>query len=109
MRLSPSSVLVAQVLSSGPAGKDSGQEIRFFDLDDFTFTMPSVPGKLEEHELGKPGTEVYLSRYEGFRHGLTARQLHVGSDSAAELAGVNCVRLGRQGSSRSAIFDVLIA
>ncbi|MBI2512225.1 MAG: ThiF family adenylyltransferase [Opitutae bacterium] len=87
------------------------KEIRFFDLDDFhVHNAYRSPGRLEEHELGKPKTEVYLRRYEGFRHGLTARQLHVGSDSAAELAGVTFAFVSvDKGSSRSAIFDVLIA
>lgn len=91
--------------------KTAVKEIRIYDLDDFhVHNAYRSPGKLEEHELGKPKTDVYLGRYDGFRHGLKAYKLHVGSDSSAELAGVTFAFVSvDKGSSRSAIFDVLIA
>ncbi len=91
--------------------KTAVKEIRIYDLDDFqVHNAYRSPGKLEEHELGKPKVDVYLGRYEGFRHGLKPYKLHVGSDSAAALAGVTFAFVSvDKGSSRSAIFDVLIA
>jgi hypothetical protein len=87
------------------------KEIRFFDLDDFhVHNAYRSPGQLDERELGRPKTDVYLCRYDGFRHGLKARKLHVGADSADELAGVTFAFVSvDKGSSRSEIFDLLIA
>jgi ThiF family len=87
------------------------KEIHFFDLDDFhVHNAYRSPGGLEESELGKAKADVLFARYEGFRHGLVPRKLHVGADSAAELAGVTFAFVAvDKGSSRSEIFDVLIA
>ena len=87
------------------------KEIRFFDLDDFqVHNAYRSPGKLDERELGQPKADVYFSRYDGFRHGLKTRRLHVGADSAGELAGVTFAFVSvDKGSSRSEIFDLLIA
>lgn len=87
------------------------REIRFYDLDDFhVHNAYRSPGRLEESELGRPKADVLYERYEGFRHGLVPHRLHVGADSAAELAGVTFAFVSvDKGSSRSGIFDVLIA
>lgn len=87
------------------------KEIRIFDLDDFhVHNAYRSPGKLEEPELGKSKVDVYYTRYEGFRYGITAHKLHVGSDSAVELSGVTFAFVSvDKGSSRSEIFDVLMA
>jgi hypothetical protein len=87
------------------------KEIRIFDLDDFhVHNAYRSPGKLEEQELGKPKADVYLGRYENFRHGLKAYKLHVGADTVGEFAGVTFAFVSvDKGSSRSGIFDVLIA
>jgi molybdopterin/thiamine biosynthesis adenylyltransferase len=87
------------------------QEIRGFDGDTFhvhnTFRSP---GHLEEGELGKPKAAVYQSRYESFRHGLSMHARYLDATCTDDLDGVTfafvCVD---KGSSRAAIFDVLIA
>ena len=87
------------------------KEIRIFDLDDFhVHNAYRSPGKLEEHELGKSKVEVYLGRYEGFRTGLIGHRLHVGSDAVDKLTGVTFAFVSvDKGSSRSDVFDLLIA
>lgn len=110
---------VVAVIGAGGTGgylldllvKTPVKEIRVFDLDHFhVHNAYRSPGKLEEHELGKAKVEVYLGRYEGFRHGIKTHRLHVGSDSQAELSGVTFAFVSvDKGSSRSEIFDVLIA
>lgn len=87
------------------------REIRAFDLDTFhvhnTFRSP---GRLDLTELGKPKTEVYLSRYENFRTGLTFSRKLIGASCADDFNGVTfafvCVD---KGSSRAGIFDLLIS
>jgi hypothetical protein len=86
-------------------------EIRAFDHDTFyVHNAFRSPGKLAESELGKTKAEVYRSRYENFRSGLTFEPWFIDTSSDEKLEGVTfafvCVD---KGSSRAAIFDVLIA
>lgn len=87
------------------------KEIRGFDLD--TFHVHNVfrsPGRFEESELGKPKAHVYQRRHENFRHGLKLERKLIDASSAVDLEAVTfafvCVD---KGSSRSQIFDLLIA
>jgi molybdopterin/thiamine biosynthesis adenylyltransferase len=90
------------------------REIRGFDSDKyFVHNAFRSPGRLdtsEGGELRKPKAEVYQSRYENFRHGLSIKAQFIDEASAAELAGVTfafvCVD---KGSSRKRIFDLLIS
>ncbi len=87
------------------------REIRIFDLDPFyVHNAFRSPGKLEQTELGKPKADVYFSRYENFRNGLSVTRKFIDSSSSDDLQGVTfafvCVD---KGSSRSGIFDVLIS
>jgi hypothetical protein len=65
---------------------------------------------LEEHELGAKKAAVYQSRYANFRSGLVLEARYIHAQSAEDLQGVTfafvCVD---SGTSRSGIFDVLIA
>ncbi len=88
------------------------RETRAFDLD--TFHIHNAfrsPGRLQdEGELGKPKAEVYQARYENFRHGLKVERKFIDASCEADFEGVTfafvCVD---KGSSRAAIFDLLIA
>jgi hypothetical protein len=87
------------------------REIRAFDLDLFhVHNAFRSPGKLDSNELGKLKAEVYLSRYDNFRTGLTVTPKLIDASSADELNGVTfafvCVD---KGSSRAGIFDLLIS
>lgn len=87
------------------------REIRGFDLDDFHIhTAYRSPGPLQASELGKKKAEVYRSRYENFREGLSLESRHVDAHSEENLRGVTfafvCVD---KGSSRAGIFDLLIS
>jgi hypothetical protein len=87
------------------------KEIRGFDLDVFhVHNVFRSPGKLEEAEMGRSKAEVYQGRYENFRHGLKLERKFIDATSTADLEGVTfafvCVD---KGSSRSQIFDLLIA
>lgn len=90
------------------------QEIRGFDSDRyFVHNAFRSPGRLdasEEGELRKTKAEVYQSRYENFRHGLSINAQFIDEASAAELDGVTfafvCVD---KGNSRRRIFDLLIS
>lgn len=87
------------------------KEIRGFDLDLFhVHNVFRSPGRLEESELRKPKASVYQGRYENFRHGLKLERKLIDAASTADLHGVTfafvCVD---KGSSRSQIFDLLIA
>lgn len=68
------------------------------------------PGKLEQSELGKSKAEVYLSRYEDFRTGLSVTRKVIDASSSEDLDGVTfafvCVD---KGSSRAGVFDALIS
>ena len=87
------------------------REIRAFDLDVFyvhnTFRSP---GKLDAAEVGQPKADVYQSRYENFRSGLTVSRRFIDASCSDELNDVTfafvCVD---KGSSRAGIFDVLIS
>jgi hypothetical protein len=87
------------------------REIRAFDLDLFyvhnTFRSP---GRLDPTELGKPKADVYQSRYENFRTGLSVAPKFIDASCADNLDGVTfafvCVD---KGSSRAGIFDLLIS
>jgi molybdopterin/thiamine biosynthesis adenylyltransferase len=86
-------------------------EIRAFDFDPFhVHNAFRSPGKLEQSELGKPKAEVYLSRYENFRTGLSVSRKLIDASSADDLEGVTfafvCVD---KGSSRAGVFDALIS
>ncbi|HVT87717.1 MAG TPA: ThiF family adenylyltransferase [Tepidisphaeraceae bacterium] len=87
------------------------REIRAFDMDRFyvhnTFRSP---GKLDLAELGKTKAEVYQTRYDSFRSGLTIAPKFIDATSADDLKGVTfafvCVD---KGTSRAGIFDLLIS
>jgi hypothetical protein len=86
------------------------KEIRAFDADHYhVHNAYRSPGRLLQEELGKPKADVYQSRYEGFREGLSIKAWKIGSDSGDALEGVTfafvCVD---KGSSRKEIFDTLI-
>lgn len=87
------------------------REIRGFDGDAFhVHNAFRSPGRLEEMELGKTKAEVYEGRYASFRNGLKLISRYVDSEADEALEGVTfafvCVD---KGSSRAAIFDLLIA
>lgn len=87
------------------------REIRAFDLDLFHVRNAfRSPGKLDSNELGKLKAEVYLSRYDNFRTGLTVIPKLIDASSSDELNAVTfafvCVD---KGSSRAGIFDLLIS
>lgn len=86
------------------------REIRGFDGDAFHIhNAYRSPGKLDEAELGQPKAAVYQGRYASFRDGVQLVSQYVDSESGDAFAGVTfafvCVD---QGSSRAAIFDLLI-
>jgi hypothetical protein len=87
------------------------KEIRGFDLDDFHIhNACRSPGRLQESELGRRKAEVYQSRYENFRLGLSLQSKYIDARSEDSLLGVTfafvCVD---KGSSRAGIFDLLVA
>jgi hypothetical protein len=87
------------------------QEIRAFDLDQFhVHNAFRSPGKIDSNELGKSKADVYLSRYDNFRTGLTVTRTFIDASSSDQLNGVTfafvCVD---KGSSRAGIFDLLIS
>lgn len=87
------------------------REIRTFDLDAFhVHNAFRSPGRLDPTELGRKKAEVYDSRYENFRTGLTGDPKLIDDSCAEDLDGVTfafvCVD---KGSSRSGIFDLLIS
>ncbi|MBC7946279.1 MAG: ThiF family adenylyltransferase [Chitinophagaceae bacterium] len=87
------------------------REIRTFDLDAFhVHNAFRSPGRLDPTELGKTKAEVYDSRYENFRTGLSGAPKLLDDSCTEDLKGVTfafvCVD---KGSSRSGIFDLLIS
>src|SRR5205085_5616353 len=87
------------------------REIRAFDLDPFhVHNAFRSPGKLDLNELGKPKADVYLSRYNNFRTGLSVVRKFIDASSSDQLNGVTfafvCVD---KGSSRAGIFELLIS
>lgn len=87
------------------------REIRSFDPDLFyVHNTYRSPGSLEEDELGRAKADVYLARYEGFRHGLSIAPKFVDASCVDDLEGVTfafvCVD---KGASRAGIFDLLLS
>jgi hypothetical protein len=87
------------------------REIRAFDLDPFhVHNAFRSPGRLEDSDLGKSKAEVYLSRYNNFRSGLTIEPKFLDASDTEALSGVTfafvCVD---KGSSRSGVFDLLLS
>lgn len=87
------------------------KEIRGFDPDQYhVHTAFRSPGKLEPDELSKQKAEVYHSRYDNFRTGITIEPKFIDTSCRSDLEGVTfafvCVD---KGSSREGIFDLLIS
>lgn len=87
------------------------REIRTFDRDPFyVHNAFRSPGRLQSDELGKLKSEVYLLRYENFRKGLFSEPKFVDEACSSDFEGVTfafvCVD---KGTSRAAIFDLLIS
>ncbi|KJS03738.1 MAG: hypothetical protein VR68_00980 [Peptococcaceae bacterium BRH_c4a] len=87
------------------------REIRTFDLDPYyVHNAFRSPGRLQLDELGKLKSEVFYSRYENFRTGLTSEPKFIDATCSNDLDGVTfafvCVD---KGSSRAGIFDLLIS
>lgn len=87
------------------------REIRAFDLDPFhVHNAFRSPGRLDKTELGKTKAEVYHSRYDNFRDGLTVEPKFIDASCSDDLNGVTfafvCID---KGSSRTEIFDLLIS
>lgn len=87
------------------------REVRAFDLDVFhVHNAYRSPGRLEPAELGKSKAEVYGSRYNNFRTGLSVTSKFIDASCSKDLDGVTfafvCVD---RGSSRAGIFDLLIS
>ncbi len=87
------------------------KEIRAFDLDLFhVHNGYRSPGRVNKAEFNKTKTHVYRNRYKNFRTGLTFKNMYIDAQSVNEMEGVTfafvCVD---KGSSRSEIFDLLIA
>lgn len=87
------------------------REIRAFDLDVFhVHNAFRSPGRTESNELGKLKADVYRSRYDNFRTGLSVTSKFIDASSSDELNGVTfafvCVD---NGSARAGIFDLLIS
>jgi hypothetical protein len=88
------------------------KEIRAFDRDAFhVHNAYRSPGRLlNEGELGKTKAEVYADRYANFRSGLRVEPKFIDASSDAELDGVTFAFVAvDKGSSRSAIFDILLS
>lgn len=86
-------------------------EILAFDGDAYhVHTAFRSPGRLAAEELNTPKATVYGDRYDNFRHGLHVEATYIDETTADRLDGVTfafvCVD---KGSSRGAIFDVLIS
>lgn len=87
------------------------KEIRGFDLDNFhVHNAFRSPGRLNpDAEFGKPKADIYASRYESLREGLSLTKKYVDSSSGEYFKGVTfafvCVD---KGESRSGIFDLLL-
>lgn len=87
------------------------REIRAFDHDVYhVHTAFRSPGRLDQAELGERKADVYRSRYDNFRTGLSIVVKAIDASCGQDLDGVTfafvCVD---KGSSRAAIFDLLIA
>lgn len=91
--------------------KTTVREIRAFDLDSFqVHNAYRSPGRTEAAEFGKPKTDVYFSRYDNFRNGLSFIRKALDATCSDDLRGVTfafvCVD---KGPSRAGIFDLLMA
>lgn len=87
------------------------REIRGFDADLFyVHNAYRAPGRVVSEEFSKPKAEVYASRYNTFRTGLSFHCKYVDSSCAADMQGVTfafvCVD---KGSARAEIFELLIS
>jgi hypothetical protein len=87
------------------------REIRTFDLDPYyVHNAFRSPGRLQLDELNKLKSEVFYSRYENFRTGLTSEPKFIDATCSNDLDGVTfafvCVD---KGTSRAGIFDLLIS
>jgi len=86
------------------------REIRAFDHDKYhVHNAFRSPGRLEKNELDQTKAQVYLSRYDNFRHGLSITPKPINASCHIDLEGVTfafiCID---KGSARSEIFDLLI-
>jgi len=91
--------------------KTPAQEIRGFDHDEYyVHNAYRSPGRLTPAELGNKKADVYHSRYENFRNGLSVKPKFLDASCTEDLEGVTfafvCVD---KGSSRAGIFDLLIS
>lgn len=87
------------------------REIKSFDLDPYyVHNAFRSPGKLDNSELCKQKVDVYKSRYENFRHGLSFIPKFIDATCEDDFDNVTfafvCVD---KGSSRAGIFDLLIS
>lgn len=87
------------------------KEIRGFDNDQyFVHNAYRSPGRVEQDEFNQAKADVYQARYSSFRRGLTLNVKFIDASCAEEMEGVTfafvCVD---KGSSRKAIFDLLIS
>lgn len=87
------------------------REIRAFDFDSFHIHNAfRSPGRVEETEFDKSKADVFFSRYENFRTGLTVTRKLIDAFCSDELNGLTfafvCVD---KGFSRRGIFDLLIS
>ncbi len=87
------------------------REIRAFDLDAYhVHNAFRSPGRLAPSDLGKKKAEVYYSRYDNFRTGLSVTPKFFDASCTTDLDGVTfafvCVD---KGASRASIFDLLIS
>ena len=87
------------------------KEIRTFDLDPYyVHNAYRSPGRLLSDELGVSKSEVFSSRYENFRSGLTSKQKFIDASCKEDLDKVTfafvCVD---KGTSRAGIIDLLIS
>lgn len=110
---------VVAIISLGGTGsyvldfliKTRVKEIRGFDADPFyVHNAYRSPGRAEPQEFSQPKAEVYRSRYDNFRTGLSFHCKFIEASSTADLQDVTfafvCVD---KGSSRAEIFDLLIS
>jgi len=87
------------------------REIRAFDNDPFHIHNAfRSPGKVDNSEFGNSKADVYYSRYNNFRTGISVKAKLIDSSCQEELSDVTfafvCVD---KGPSRSGIFDLLLS
>lgn len=87
------------------------KEIRAFDLDPFhVHNAFRSPGRFDPAEFGKTKADVYHSRYDNFRVGLSAKPKLIDSSCGDDLNGVTFAFVSvDKGPSRAGIFDLLIS